>query len=108
MAPFAIRPDLRERIMDGVRTFFSRLGRRRMKASEIANLEACEYISGEDYAAYLVKLLAWERGHLDEDETLAFFKELVSSGMAWKSTGSVWRTAALLIREGRIQRKSTK
>jgi hypothetical protein len=94
--------------MDGVRTFFSRLGRRRLKASEIANHEASEYISGEDYAAHLDKLLAWERGHLDEDETLAFFKELVSSGMAWKSTSSVWRTAALLICEGQIQRKSNK
>ena len=108
MAPFAIKPDLRGRIMDGVRTFFSRLGRCRMRASEIANHGASERISGEDYAAHLVKLLDWERGQLDEVETLAFFKKLVSSGMAWKSTGSVWRTAAFLMREGRIQRAPTK
>jgi hypothetical protein len=72
VAPFAIRLDLRVRIMDGVRTFFSRLGHRGMKASEIANHEGGESISGEDYAAHLVKLLAWERGRLEEDETLAF------------------------------------
>jgi hypothetical protein len=49
------------------------------------------------------KLLMWEKGNLSEPDTLAFFQELVTSGLAWKSTGAVRRTAALLIREGRIQ-----
>jgi hypothetical protein len=49
------------------------------------------------------KLLLWEQGQLSEPDTLAFFQELVTSGLAWKSTGAVRRTAALLIRGGRIQ-----
>jgi hypothetical protein len=49
------------------------------------------------------KLLSWEQGQLSEPETLTFFQALVASGLAWKSTGAVRRTAALLIRDGRIQ-----
>lgn len=51
------------------------------------------------------QLINWERGKLSPSETLAFFQELVDSGMAWKSTGAVQRTAAMLLRDGRIQRK---
>jgi len=37
-------------------------------------------------------------------ETLALFQELVDTGLAWKATGAVRRTAARLILDGRIQR----
>lgn len=50
------------------------------------------------------QLVNWERGTLSSSETLAFFQELADSGLAWRSTGSVRRTAAMLLRDGRIQR----
>ena len=50
------------------------------------------------------KIIAWENGELTQAETLAFFQDLVTSGLAWKSTGAVQRTAAGMIREGLIHR----
>ena len=50
------------------------------------------------------KIVAWEQNQLPESETLALFQELVDSGLAWKSTGAVSRTASMLIRDGRIKR----
>ena len=50
----------------------------------------------------LQQLISWEQGQLSESETLAFFRELIKSGLAWKMTGSVRRYAAELVREGRI------
>jgi hypothetical protein len=52
----------------------------------------------------LDKCVSWERGELDEEDTMALFQALVASGQAWHCTGPVRRTAALLIREGRIKR----
>jgi hypothetical protein len=49
------------------------------------------------------QLLNWEQGLLGEPETMALFQKLVSSGLAWKSNGAVRRTAAVLVRQGRIQ-----
>jgi hypothetical protein len=50
----------------------------------------------------LQQLISWERGLLSEGETLAFFQELIETGLAWKMTGSVRRYAAELVHEGRI------
>jgi len=46
----------------------------------------------------------WQQGCLSMQETLALFQELVDTGLAWKATGAVRRTAARLILDGRIQR----
>lgn len=53
----------------------------------------------------LNKQIAWENDQLSDAETLAFFQELVDTGLAWKSTGPVRRTAALLIRDGQIHER---
>jgi hypothetical protein len=50
----------------------------------------------------LDQLLAHEAGELDEDETIALFQELVSSGVAWQLQGSYGRTATALIEAGLI------
>lgn len=52
----------------------------------------------------LSNVITWERGGLSETDTLAFFQNLVASGLAWKCTGPARRTAARLLREGAIQR----
>jgi len=63
-------------------------------------------ITGEGVAIDegLARLTAWEQGKLSWTETLAFFQDLVSSGLAWESTGAVRRMAAQLIREELIHR----
>jgi hypothetical protein len=50
------------------------------------------------------QLFRWEQGELSQPETLALFQRLVESGVAWKSTGPARRTAAVLLRDGRIRR----
>jgi hypothetical protein len=56
-------------------------------------------------ADLLDRQISWEKGLLSDTETLAFFQELVDTGIAWKATGPVRRTAALLIREGQIHKQ---
>ena len=46
------------------------------------------------------KVIDYEDGQLDEDETIYFFQELINSGMAWSLQGSYGRTATRLIEEG--------
>jgi hypothetical protein len=69
-------------------------------------LERESPIAGEGVAIDegLARLTAWEQGKLSRTETLAFFQDLVSSGLAWESTGAVRRMAAQLIREELIHR----
>jgi hypothetical protein len=47
-------------------------------------------------------MIAYENGELDEDATVAFFQELVDSGLAWSLQGSYGRTAAGMIEAGMI------
>lgn len=64
-----------------------------------------EHLSAAEHKQLYERLISWEQGQLSETETLAFFQEVVDSGLAWKSTGAVRRTAALLLRDGRIRRR---
>jgi hypothetical protein len=92
-------------ITRAVKAFFSKLAHPKSKPTERNSLviNECPVDSG-DNKQLLSKLLLWEQNRLSEFETLEFFQELESSGMVWKMTGAVRRTAALLIREGRIHR----
>lgn len=51
------------------------------------------------------KIIAYEQGDLDEEETIELFQELVDSGLAWKLQGSYGRTAASLIQAGLVVAK---
>ena len=49
------------------------------------------------------KLIAWENGDLDADDTIELFQDLVDSGLAWQLQGCYGRQAAAMIEEGLIQ-----
>jgi hypothetical protein len=48
------------------------------------------------------RIIAYEQGDLDEDDTVALFQALVDNGMAWKLQGHYGRTAARLIEAGLV------
>ena len=47
-------------------------------------------------------IMAFEDGELDEDEVIALFQHLVTTGIAWQLQGSYGRTAAALIEAGLV------
>ena len=51
----------------------------------------------------LEKMMAWEGGELDKDETIDLFQELLTSGLCWKLQGAYGRQAKALIDEGLIR-----
>jgi len=51
----------------------------------------------------LDKIMAYEQDEMeDEDEVIAFFQELVDSGLAWSLQGHYGRTAVAMIDAGLV------
>lgn len=48
----------------------------------------------------LDKIIAYEGGEMDTEDTIDFFQELIDNGMAWTLQGHYGRTAKELIERG--------
>lgn len=46
------------------------------------------------------KIMAYEGGEMSEEDTVAFFQELIDKGLAWTLQGHYGRTAKALIDAG--------
>ena len=46
------------------------------------------------------KIMAYETGEMDQEETIRFFGALVATGQAWSLQGHYGRTAQMLIDQG--------
>ena len=54
------------------------------------------------------KIIAYEQGELDEEETPELFQVLVDSGLAWALQGSYGRQAMAFLEAGLITQKKPK
>ena len=52
----------------------------------------------------LDKIMAFEQGEMSSDEVLAFFAELIKTGLAWKLQGMYGRLAKQMIDDGWISK----
>ena len=96
------KPTTQGNILQAAKTLFSREKQRMISRSPQAGAAVYEGVPSN--GKFINKLIAWEQGELSEAETLAFFQEFVSCGLAWKATGPARRTAVRLLREGLIHR----
>lgn len=48
------------------------------------------------------KIVAYEQGDMDEEETIEFFQELMDTGLIWSLQGHYGRTAQAMIDAGLI------
>lgn len=46
------------------------------------------------------KIISYESGEMDEEDTIDFFQELINSGQCWTLQGHYGRTAQALIGQG--------
>ncbi len=50
------------------------------------------------------KLISFENGSMNRDDSIELFQELVNNGMAWQLQGFYGRTAMALINDGLVTR----
>jgi len=48
----------------------------------------------------LSRMIAWEQGDLEQEETVDLFQELIDSGLVWQLQGVYGRQAVWLIENG--------
>ena len=52
---------------------------------------------------FVTKIIEYEQGEMNDEDTVSFFQELVNSGMAWTLQGHYGRMAMHLIESGLVQ-----
>jgi len=52
---------------------------------------------------FIQQLIAYEEGEMTEEQVIAFFQDLVTSGEVWHLQGHYGRTAAELIKQGVVK-----
>jgi hypothetical protein len=62
-----------------------------MSINSSANTSSTEFVDS---------IIDFEKGILDEQETIEFFQDLIDSGQAWRLQGSYGRAAMAMIRSG--------
>lgn len=55
-----------------------------------------------DNLCMIDKILKFEAGEMSDDEAVAFFQELVNTGLAWRLQGHYGRLARELIKQGLV------
>lgn len=58
------------------------------------------------YPSLFGRIVDYENGELDDDETIDLFQFLVDKGIAWALQGSYGRTASALIEAGLVEERS--
>ena len=53
------------------------------------------------------RIIDYECGHLNDEQTLRLFSELIKNGMAWSLQGHYGRTASAMIEDGWLERDGT-
>lgn len=49
------------------------------------------------------RIIEFENGDMSQEDTIAFFQDLVDTGLAWKLQGSYGRMANALIKDGLVE-----
>ena len=57
----------------------------------------------EDKKVSVTKIVQYENGELNDEETVELFQELINTGLAWQLQGSYGRMAVQLLEEGFCQ-----
>jgi hypothetical protein len=53
--------------------------------------------------AIVDKIMSYEQGEMEQEETVAFFQELIDDGLVWRLQGHYGRTATRLIEAGLVR-----
>jgi hypothetical protein len=56
----------------------------------------------KEFSQMTEKIIAYENGNMTDGEVVAFFQQLVDTGLAWSLQGLYGRMAAHLISEGLV------
>ena len=54
----------------------------------------------EDKKVSVTKIVQYENGELNDEETVELFQELINTGLAWQLQGHYGRTAVQFLEEG--------
>jgi len=69
-------------------------------SAEASKLELFWKKSMENKKVSITKIVEYENGELNDEETIELFQELINTGLAWQLQGNYGRFAIELLEEG--------